>query len=157
MKTQQQIIHKEELLKIEIKDIPLVKYQKNNRKKDGPIAKFLSLISLRKKCVLNNTKEICNYKYIYENKFENEKFLKVFFFELDSKEEENSFSSCDEKSVNDLIIYDIENYNVKNINKEEIGNIDKELDEIEKELLKKIKERESSIETKYIMNFNYKI
>ena len=157
MKTQQQIIHKEELLKIEIKDIPLVKYQKNNRKKDGPIAKFLSLISLRKKCVLNNTKEICNYKYIYENKFENEKFLKVSFFELDSKEEENSFSSCDEKSVNDLIIYDIENYNVKNINKEEIGNIDKELDEIEKELLKKIKERESSIETKYIMNFNYKI
>lgn len=157
MKTQQQIIHKEELLKIEIKDIPLVKYQKNNRKKDGPIAKFLSRISLRKKCVLNNTKEICNYKYIYENKFENEKFLKVSFFELDSKEEENSFSSCDEKSVNDLIIYDIENYNVKNINKEEIGNIDKELDEIEKELLKKIKERESSIETKYIMNFNYKI
>ena len=157
MKTQQQIIHKEELLKIEIKDIPLVKYQKNNRKKDGPIAKFLSRISLRKKCVLNNTKEICNYKYIYENKFENEKFLKVSFFELDSKEEENSFSSCDEKSVNDLIIYDIENYNVKNINKEEIGNIDKEIDEIEKELLKKIKERESSIETKYIMNFNYKI
>ena len=137
MKTQQQIIHKEELLKIEIKDIPLVKYQKNNRKKDGPIAKFLSLISLRKKCVLNNTKEICNYKYIYENKFENEKFLKVSFFELDSKEEENSFSSCDENSVDDLIIYDIENYNVKNINKEEIGNIDKELDEIEKELLKK--------------------
>ena len=157
MKTQQQIIHKEELLKIEIKDIPLVKYQKNNRKKDGPIAKFLSRISLRKKCVLNNTKEICNYKYIYENKFENEKFLKVSFFELDSKEEENSFSSCDEKSVNDLIIYDIENYNVKNINKEEIGNIDKELDEIEKELLKKIKESESSIETKNIMNFNYKI
>jgi hypothetical protein len=157
MKTQQQIIHKEELLKIEIKDIPLVKYQKNNRKKDGPIAKFLSLISLRKKCVLNNTKEICNYKYIYENKFENEKFLKVFFFELDSKEEENSFSSCDENSVDDLIIYDIENYNVKNINKEEIGNIDKELDEIEKELLKKIKESESSIETKNIMNFNYKI
>ena len=157
MKTQQQIIHKEELLKIEIKGILLVKYRKNNRKKDGPMTKFLSRISLRKKCVLNNTKEICNYKYIYENKFENEKFLKVSFFELDSKEEENSFSSCDEKSVNDLIIYDIENYNVKNINKEEIGNIDKELDEIEKELLKKIKERESSIETKYIMNFNYKI
>jgi len=46
------------------------------------MTKFLSRISLRKKCVPNKTKEICNYKYLYENKFENEKFLKVSFFNL---------------------------------------------------------------------------
>lgn len=121
------------------KDIYSLKNELFNKKKQGPISKKLDLQNSKKN--LNKFNDFSNYmkntkyNYNYENKFENEKLENVSFFELESNDSFNS-SICS-NIQGEEINYDENEYS-NNFKEEEY----KQLDEIEYELLKHIRNKE---------------
>lgn len=121
------------------KDIYSLKNELFNKKKQGPISKKLDLQNSKKN--LNKFNDFSNYmknikyNYNYENKFENEKLENVSFFELESNDSFNS-SICS-NIQGEEINFDENEYS-NNFKEEEY----KQLDEIEYELLKHIRNKE---------------
>ena len=121
------------------KDIYSLKNELFNKKKQGPISKKLDLQNSKKN--LNKFNDFSNhmknskYNYNYENKFENEKFENVSFFELESNDSFNS-SICSNIQGEEINFDENEYYN--NFKEDEY----KQLDEIEYELLKHIRNKE---------------
>lgn len=121
------------------KDIYSLKNELFNKKKQGPISKKLDLQNSKKN--LNKFNDFSNYmkntkyNYNYENKFENEKLENVSFFELESNDSFNSsiYSNIQGEEIN----FD-ENEYYNNFKEDEY----KQLDEIEYELLKHIRNKE---------------
>ena len=121
------------------KDIYSLKNELLNKKKQGPISKKLDLQNSKKN--LNKFNDFSNYmkntkyNYNYENKFENEKLENVSFFELESNDSFNS-SICSNIQGEEINFDENEYYN--NFKEDEY----KQLDEIEYELLKHIRNKE---------------
>jgi hypothetical protein len=121
------------------KDIYSLKNELFNKKKQGPISKKLDFQNSKKN--LNKFNDFSNYmkntkyNYNYENKFENEKLENVSFFELELNDSFNS-SICS-NIQGEEINYDENEYS-NNFKEEEY----KQLDEIEYELLKHIRNKE---------------
>ena len=121
------------------KDIYSLKNELFNKKKQGPISKKLDFKNSKKN--LNKFNDFSNYikhikyNYNYENKFENEKLENVSFFELESNDSFNS-SICS-NIQGEEINFDENEYS-NNFKEEEY----KQLDEIEYELLKHIRNKE---------------
>ena len=121
------------------KDIYSLKNELFNKKKQGPISKKLDLQNSKKN--LNKFNDFSNYmkntkyNYNYENKFENEKLENVSFFELELNDSFNS-SICS-NIQGEEINFDENEYS-NNFKEEEY----KQLDEIEYELLKHIRNKE---------------
>ena len=121
------------------KDIYSFKNELFNKKKQGPISKKLDLQNSKKN--LNKFNDFSNYmkntkyNYNYENKFENEKLENVSFFELESNDSFNS-SICSNIQGEEINFDENEYYN--NFKEDEY----KQLDEIEYELLKHIRNKE---------------
>lgn len=121
------------------KDIYSLKNELFNKKKQGPISKKLDLQNSKKN--LNKFNDFSNYmkntkyNYNYENKFENEKLENVSFFELESNDSFNS-SICSNIQGEEINFDENEYYN--NFKEDEY----KQLDEIEYELLKHIRNKE---------------
>ena len=121
------------------KDIYSLKNELFNKKKQGPISKKLDLQNSKKN--LNKFNDFSNhmknskYNYNYENNFETEKFENVSFFELESNDSFNS-SICSNIQGEEINFDENEYYN--NFKEDEY----KQLDEIEYELLKHIRNKE---------------
>ena len=121
------------------KDIYSLKNELFNKKKQGPISKKLDLQNSKKN--LNKFNDFSNYmknakyNYNYEKKFENEKLENVSFFELESNDSFNS-SICSNIQGEEINFDENEYYN--NFKEDEY----KQLDEIEYELLKHIRNKE---------------
>ena len=121
------------------KDIYSLKNELFNKKKQGPISKKLDLQNSKKN--LNKFNDFSNYmkntkyNYNYEHTFENEKFENVSFFELESNDSFNS-SICSNIQGEEINFDENEYYN--NFKEDEY----KQLDEIEYELLKHIRNKE---------------
>lgn len=114
-------------------------------KKQGPISKRLDSNFSRNNYIKNK----CNhskltkikYTYEYENKYDNENFEKISFFELEP--DENSFnSSCSSDSNSEIIIVDIDDNNDIKKNGNEYEYEYEGLDELEIEIFNHFKTKE---------------
>ena len=118
------------------------KYTFNNfclNKNQGPIIKRLDSSFSRKNKNNHSKLNKTEYTYEYENKYENENFERISFFELEPNE--NSFNSSCNESNDDIIIFDIDDNN--NNNNKENENEYEGLDELEIELFNHFKTKEN--------------
>ena len=108
-------------------------------KNQGPIIKRLDSSFSRKNKNNHSKLNKTEYTYEYENKYENENFERISFFELEPNE--NSFNSSCNDSKDDIIIFDIDDNN--NNNNKENENEYEGLDELEIELFNHFKTKEN--------------